>query len=369
MHNYHWDRGAPRCAFKVDIQKAYDTVDCGFHKAALEGLGFHDKMIFGLIDMGNDYVILIMYLWFLLVPLKREEGGYFDKGSMRKGKAKVAWDVVCLPKDEGGLGIRQLDLFNKALMAVHVWKILTMKESLWVTWIHLHKIKDRNFWDLPCQGKMSWAWRKVLQLRPYIRKFVWHTIGDGARSLVCPGELEVKYPTSLSIPSPRLSLGTQDKLEWKSWAGSFKPFAVNTVWHSIRPRDVKVDWVDVVWFSNCIPRHAFNLWLAIKKKLKTQDRLSSLASYEGYGGLSHLPPSLEVILDFIVPMAKRRTSSSVISKLVLTASVYFIWLERNDRLFNNNKRTVVQVIECIISAIRLKLMSCRFKKSKVGLDS
>ncbi|GJR31659.1 hypothetical protein Tco_1107891 [Tanacetum coccineum] len=27
MHNYHLDRGTPRCAFKVDIQKAYDTVD------------------------------------------------------------------------------------------------------------------------------------------------------------------------------------------------------------------------------------------------------------------------------------------------------------------------------------------------------
>ncbi|GKB13045.1 hypothetical protein Tco_0846968 [Tanacetum coccineum] len=26
MHNYHLDRGHPRCAFKVDIQKAYDTV-------------------------------------------------------------------------------------------------------------------------------------------------------------------------------------------------------------------------------------------------------------------------------------------------------------------------------------------------------
>nr|GEU51531.1 hypothetical protein [Tanacetum cinerariifolium] len=28
MHNYHRNRGPPRCAFKVDIQKAYDTVDC-----------------------------------------------------------------------------------------------------------------------------------------------------------------------------------------------------------------------------------------------------------------------------------------------------------------------------------------------------
>ncbi|GJY83659.1 hypothetical protein Tco_0497035 [Tanacetum coccineum] len=32
MHNYHLDRGTPRCAFKVDIQKAYDTIDWCFLK-------------------------------------------------------------------------------------------------------------------------------------------------------------------------------------------------------------------------------------------------------------------------------------------------------------------------------------------------
>ncbi|GKC07717.1 putative reverse transcriptase domain, reverse transcriptase zinc-binding domain protein [Tanacetum coccineum] len=35
MHNYHLDRGPPRCAFKVDIQKAYDTVDWVFLKDVL----------------------------------------------------------------------------------------------------------------------------------------------------------------------------------------------------------------------------------------------------------------------------------------------------------------------------------------------
>nr|GFC38336.1 reverse transcriptase domain, reverse transcriptase zinc-binding domain protein [Tanacetum cinerariifolium] len=50
--------------------------------------------------------------------------------NMSRGKVKVAWDVVCLSKQEGGFGIRRLDHFNKALMVSHVWKLLSLKESL-----------------------------------------------------------------------------------------------------------------------------------------------------------------------------------------------------------------------------------------------
>ncbi|GJT57150.1 putative reverse transcriptase domain, reverse transcriptase zinc-binding domain protein [Tanacetum coccineum] len=45
MRNYHRRRGPPRCAFKVDIQKAYDTVDWKFLETILVGFGFHPKMV------------------------------------------------------------------------------------------------------------------------------------------------------------------------------------------------------------------------------------------------------------------------------------------------------------------------------------
>nr|GEW68546.1 hypothetical protein [Tanacetum cinerariifolium] len=40
MHNYHCNTRAPRCAFKVDIQKAYDTVDWKFLECILKYFSF-----------------------------------------------------------------------------------------------------------------------------------------------------------------------------------------------------------------------------------------------------------------------------------------------------------------------------------------
>jgi len=34
-----------------------------------------------------------------------------------------------------------------------------------------------------------------------------------------------------------------------------------------------VEWHDIVWFKNAIPRHSFLLWMAVQQKLTTQDRL------------------------------------------------------------------------------------------------
>ncbi|XP_022024324.1 uncharacterized protein LOC110924641 [Helianthus annuus] len=45
MHNYHRNQGPPKCAFKVDIQKAYNTVDWKFLERTLMGFGFHWKMV------------------------------------------------------------------------------------------------------------------------------------------------------------------------------------------------------------------------------------------------------------------------------------------------------------------------------------
>ncbi|GJW60133.1 putative RNA-directed DNA polymerase [Tanacetum coccineum] len=315
-------------------------------------------------------------------------------GSMCRGKAKVAWDVVCLPKQEGGLGVRRLDHFNKALMVSHVWKLLSLKESLWVKWIHVYKLNNRSFWDIPYRGTMSWSWRKLLLLRPLIREFIWSCIGDGKKTSIwfdkwCvanglwkwPNDWLVKYPLLNSIPVPTIFDDNPDSLEWRSRDGIGKPFSVHNVWDSIRPRDNLVSWYDFVWFRACIPRHAFNMWLIFKQRLRTQDCLRSWEVVAGLAVVSRcvsrvyqqvccLPgagPSFASIVTHLMPIAKRKSSKSCIGKLVVAAAAYFVWQERNARLFNKVKRSVTDVVDSIISVVRLKLLSCHFKKSKEAI--
>ncbi|GKC16678.1 GRF1-interacting factor 1-like protein [Tanacetum coccineum] len=365
---------------------------------------------------------------------------------MRRGKAKVAWEVVCLPKKEGGLGLRRLDIFNKALMVSHIWSLLSLKESLWVKWIHAYKLKGRNFWDVPIRGNMAWGWRKVLQIRPIIREFIWYRIGDGSKVSVwfdhwCPisplskivsardihragfdmstmikdlfnngqwtwpHDWISKYPALATIVVPNIVSNAVDELEWRDSSGTAMDFSVSSVWECIRPRGDEITWCDVVWFSNCIPRHAFHLWLVIKRKLKTQDNLrqwdvssntnlnlfqcplceSQPDSHDHlffecvfslqvwnhmkiYAGTPRVAASLNAIIDHIIPMSKKKTTRSVIAKLVFVASTYFIWQERNYRLFKNQKRSPNQIIDCIKITVRLKLLTCRFKKTKTKMS-
>lgn len=46
---------------------------------------------------------------------------------------KVKWDDVCAPKDEGGLGIKDIEVWNKASISKHLWKIVKNDDSLWVS--------------------------------------------------------------------------------------------------------------------------------------------------------------------------------------------------------------------------------------------
>ncbi|GJS76052.1 reverse transcriptase domain, reverse transcriptase zinc-binding domain protein [Tanacetum coccineum] len=161
---------------------------------------------------------------------------------------------------------------------------------------------------------MSWAWRKSLQLRPLIRPFICYRLGAGNKASLWfdrwsslsplsqiitvrdihragfelsnsvidditnenwswPVDWYAKYPLLNMYTVHTLIPNTLDRMVWISSNGADNEFYVSIAWDTICPRGDVVNWHDLVWFFHAIPRHAFHLWLVIKRKLKTQDVL------------------------------------------------------------------------------------------------
>ncbi|GKC46147.1 reverse transcriptase zinc-binding domain-containing protein [Tanacetum coccineum] len=76
-------------------------------------------------------------------------------------------------------------------------------------------------------------------------------------------------------------------------------------------------------------------------------------------------PTLHDILSHLQPMAKYQTTNSIIGKLLLAATSYYIWIECNNRLFRNVKRAPEEIRDIIMVIVRLKLLAFRFKNTIV----
>lgn len=90
----------------------------------------------------------------------------------------MAWKDLCVPRREGGLGLKQLKAWNSTAMGKLLWRIHSREKDIWTTWISC-KLKGRNIWQIPIPFDCAWSWRKLLQLRGKFKSFMTVKLGDG----------------------------------------------------------------------------------------------------------------------------------------------------------------------------------------------
>jgi hypothetical protein len=69
----------------------------------------------------------------------------------QKSEPLAAWDIVCMPKDKGGLGVINLELQNEALLLKYMDKFMNKMDIPWVDLV----------WHSYYQGKVPHATPKV----------------------------------------------------------------------------------------------------------------------------------------------------------------------------------------------------------------
>ncbi|XP_071712274.1 uncharacterized protein [Rutidosis leptorrhynchoides] len=75
-------------------------------------------------------------------------------------------------------------------------------------------------------------------------------------------------------------------------------------------------------------------------------------------------PSWQNVISSIDTISGKMTYSIIVAKLVFGASVYFIWQERNRRLFSRKAMGCDKVKELIFSTVRMKIMAISWNNTK-----
>ena len=74
----------------------------------------------------------------------------------------LSWDKLTLPKKDGGLGFRDLYLFNLAMLARQPWRILTNPDSLCSRVLKAKYFADSTILKCTARDGISYTWRSMI---------------------------------------------------------------------------------------------------------------------------------------------------------------------------------------------------------------
>ncbi|GJW28305.1 pentatricopeptide repeat-containing protein [Tanacetum coccineum] len=92
------------------------------------------------------------------------------------------------------------------------------------------------------------------------------------------------------------------------------------------------------------------IWGDLRKRITTTD----------------LPDEWDQIIQEMGNFKNSRSIWNILKKIGIASCVYYVWKERNDRIFSTDKKTHCQVLQSINESIRLHLMSLTIKNLLIG---
>lgn len=91
----------------------------------------------------------------------------------------VSWKNLCKTKNEGGMGFKDLSMFNMALLTKHGWWIMIELSTLLHQILKARYFPTTNFFNAKLSAALSFTWRGLWEARKLLMEGYKWQIGYG----------------------------------------------------------------------------------------------------------------------------------------------------------------------------------------------
>ena len=109
---------------------------------------------------------------------------WWSKGTGRRSMHWLSWKRMSIPKKEGGLGFRDIENFNLALLAKQVWRIAQSPSSLVARVLQGRYHQGTNILNATNGNKPSFIWRSLMEGKELLTTGLRVQIGNGEETLI-----------------------------------------------------------------------------------------------------------------------------------------------------------------------------------------
>ncbi|KAG7543972.1 Reverse transcriptase domain [Arabidopsis thaliana x Arabidopsis arenosa] len=230
-------------------------------------------------------------------------------------KAKVAWEDVCLPKEEGGSVIRRLQDSSRVYSLSLIWRLLTSSGSLWVAWTREHLLYS-TIWRCGSNGPRS--------------SKAGHGSDGGTGELHYQNRVwiyrsGVMVQTSISQFFQRKTLRINSEIErtrFSAW-GVIQPLCFCG-----EPNESR----DHLFFA-CL--YTFSIWSALTSRI-----LGRMLSPDWSRTLTSIRSS------------RLSKQDNTLLRMIFQSTLYLVWRERNGQNHNNGSNAASVLVNMIDKIIR-----------------
>lgn len=134
----------------------------------------------------------------------------------------LSWGMLCQSKKSGGMGFRDLERFNLALLATQTWRLVTNPYSLLARILKARYIPRESFFMPTVGDRPSTTWRSILQARGRLLTRICKRIGNRLFTSIL-SNFWLNSPSSGRIITRRPSHSifankVSNLIDWDSWS-------------------------------------------------------------------------------------------------------------------------------------------------------